>query len=93
MENYDASKIKILTDVEAVERMPWLEAETLAAKYNKDVDFIRRGLQSCRSAGISEKYFIKRYLEEDKAIPLDQAVDYQARVLQGLIKERPDNRP
>jgi hypothetical protein len=83
---YDASCIKILHDAEVFERMPWLEAETLAAKYGKDADFVRRGLQACRSAGVGEEYFIKRYLEGDKSIPMDESVEYQSRVIQGLVK-------
>lgn len=85
---YNASSIKILSKSEAYQRMPWLKADELAQRYGKDVDFIKRGLQACRSANVGEEYFVKRYLEEMKDIPMDEAVDYQSRVLQGLVKER-----
>lgn len=88
LENYDASSIKILSRSEAFQRMPWLKADELAHRYGKDADFINRGLQACRSANIGEEYFIKRYLEEMRDIPFDEAVDYQSRVLQGLVREQ-----
>jgi hypothetical protein len=90
MDTYDASSIKVLHDNELFERMPWLMAETLAAEYGKDVKFVERGLQACRNAGVSEHYFIKRYLEGDKTIPKDDAVEYHARLIAGLQKPEPN---
>lgn len=87
-DEYSAAHIKILPPEEALERMPWLKAETLAAQYGKDKVFIERGLKACRLAGVSEQYFIRRYCQEDKTIPKNDAVEYQSRVIQGLIRER-----
>jgi hypothetical protein len=67
--------------------MPWLKADELASRYGKDVDFIERGLRACRQANVGEGYFIKRYLEDMKHIPRDDAVDYQSRLIQGLVRE------
>lgn len=87
-EQYDASCIRVLDDREAWEKMPWLEAETLASTSGKDLDFIKRGLEACRRAGVSHGYFIRRYLEDDKTVPFSVAVDYQSRVVQGLVVEK-----
>jgi hypothetical protein len=83
---YDASHIKILHDAEIFEDMPWLFAETLAATYQKDLGLIQRGLEACRLAGVGNSYFVRRYLDGDKSVPLHEGVDYQSRVLQGLVK-------
>ena len=84
---YDASCIKILHEPEIFEDMPWLFAETLAAKYQKDLGFIQRGLEACRLAGVGNSYFVRRYLDEDKSVPLHEGVDYQSRIIQGMIVE------
>jgi len=68
-DSYDASCIKILNKSEAFQRMPWLKADELAARYRKDVGFVLRGLEACRRAGVGEEYFIKRYLEELTSSP------------------------
>ena len=82
--DYNARCIKILSSAEAIEKTPWLAAETLATKYGKPVDFIRRGLESCRLANVDIGYFIQRYLEDDKTIPKNDVVEYHSRILQGL---------
>lgn len=86
-DGYDASCIRVLGGGEALAMTPWLAPETLAAKYGKDVDFIRRGLQACRNADVDIGYFVRRYLEGDRSVPKNDSVEYQARVLQGLLVE------
>lgn len=84
IDNYSAKNIKILSNSEILDVAPWIAAETLAAKYGKDVDFIRRGLEACKLADVEQGYFIRRYLEGDKSVPKNDAVEYHSRVLQGL---------
>lgn len=86
-DNYNTSNIIILSESEAIQTMPWLKAESLSSQYNKDVGFVGRGLLACRNAGVSEQYFIDRYFKDDKTIPFDRDVDYQSRLIQGLIHE------
>lgn len=85
-EEYTAKNIRILSKSEAYQRMPWLKADELAARYGKDQGFVERGLEACRRANVGEEYFIKRYLEDIKSIPKNEAVDYQSQVIQGLLR-------
>lgn len=72
-------------------------ATELITKYGKDKGFIERGLLACRNAGVSETYFIERYLEGNKEIgnasstqqftQFNADVDYQSRLIQRLIRE------
>jgi len=62
------------------------DPQELASTYDRDVDWIKRSLMACRNAGTSEKYFVDRYLKK-LDIPFDKDVDYQARLVQGLIRE------
>lgn len=87
MIDYSASNIRVLNSQEVLEKMPWIEPEILATKYNKDVEFIKRGLLACRNAGVSDSYFIDRYLEGNKDIPHNKDVEYQSKLLQGCMKE------
>jgi hypothetical protein len=81
-DGYTADNIKILSNQEAVEDMPWLQIESLAKRYNKDVDFVKRGIEACLLADVSPNYFIDRYLKGNKDIPVDESVAYQSRELQ-----------
>ena len=86
-DGYNASCLRILGDAEALEATPWLAAETLATTYNKPVDFVKRGIEACRLANVEQSYFIERYCKGNKDIPKNDAVEYHARVLQGLAKD------
>ncbi len=81
---YDASSIRIPTAQEAFEHMPWLLPETLAKEFNRDIAFIKRGLLACEKAGVANGYFIERYLRDNKAVPFNEAVDYQFRRILGM---------
>jgi hypothetical protein len=85
MNDYTAKNIKILSSQEAIELMPWLSAETLATQYHRDLKFIQRGLLACRNADVPESYFVERYLKHNPDIPFHEGVDYQMRVLLGIV--------
>ena len=65
---YDASSIKILKEVEAEERFPWVLIERLASQYLRDRDWIALGLQACIECGVPQQYFIDYYLKKDKSV-------------------------
>jgi hypothetical protein len=85
MNDYSAKDIKILSGQEALVLMSWLNAETLATQYQRDLKFIQRGLLACRNADVPECYFVERYLKQNKDIPFHDGVDYQMRVLLGIV--------
>lgn len=48
--------------------------EKLASDFEKDPDWIQRGLEACNAVGVSHDYFINRYLLKTE-IPLREDVD------------------
>lgn len=72
---YDASSIRVLSDAEIEARFEWAKVGALAAKYRKDPGWIARGLTACEWAGRDPSYFIRRYLDGDKSVPLDPDVN------------------
>jgi hypothetical protein len=80
-DGYDASTIKILSPDEVAEKFEWAKAGELAHKYKRDVNWIESGLEACRRAGISQDYFIGRYLEKDETIPKNTMVEQAYRDL------------
>ena len=77
---YTADSIRILDHSEACQRFGWLDAETLAARYRRPAQWIARGLEACRRAGVDRQYFIDRYLEH-KPVPRNELVDAAFREL------------
>ena len=71
MDNYDASSIKILTDLES-NRFIFVLAPKLAEEYHNSVEFITRGLTACMLANTPFEYFIDRYL---KKLPIEEIKD------------------
>lgn len=57
-------------------------SEELQSRYQKDLGFIKRGLESCERAGVNPDYFVSRYLDEDKTIPINLEVDKMSRLVQ-----------
>jgi hypothetical protein len=57
-------------------------AEELQSRYQKDLGFIKRGLESCERAGVSHDYFVSRYLDEDRSVPINVEVDKMSRLVQ-----------
>ena len=72
---YTATDIRVLTDQEVDTRFSWARVGALADQYSRPTDWIARGLEACRRAGVDPDYFIARYLERDAATPFDAAVD------------------
>lgn len=72
---YTAANIKILSDAEILESFDWAKVGHLAAQFNRDADFIERGLQACARVGVHHSYFIGRYLQGDKTIPFREDVN------------------
>lgn len=71
------------------ERWEWLKAGNLANQYKRDEKWITRGLQACREVGVSPDYFIRRYLDGDKSVPLREDVDAVFRQLCSTYASKP----
>lgn len=74
MTTYTAANIRILDRDEIVERFEWAKIAELADRYGRSEDWIRRGLQACREAGVDERYFVDRYLEHKPYVPEHEGV-------------------
>jgi hypothetical protein len=72
---YDARSIRILSDVELIESFDWAKATALSIQYGKDPKWIERGLAACQAVGVSQNYFIQRYLVGDRSVPIHEGVD------------------
>ena len=83
---YTSENIKVLehSDMHLDPRFDWKLIENLSKDYCKDVEFIKRGIESCRNAGVSPNYFIDRYLKLID-IPINKEVNKQSKLMQGLI--------
>ena len=81
---YDASAIKVLSDEEIIEQMPWVLLDSLANQYKKPRVFIETGLEICSILEISPNYFIDKYL---KKIPVANIPEF-ASVSADLQKKR-----
>jgi hypothetical protein len=71
---YNADSIRILDPAEISERFTWARIGELAARYNRSPAWIERGLEACRRAGISDDYFVQRYLQREP-IPRHDGAD------------------
>ena len=80
MSDYTAASIRILEPTEITTRFTWSRVAALADEYRRPAAWIARGLEACRRAGVSEDYFIGRYLRRE-AIAKDEGVDQQMREL------------
>lgn len=78
--DYTADNIRILDASEAAQRFYWLDAEELATRYRRPVNWIARGLEACRRAGVDRAYFVERYLER-KPVPRNAMVEEAFREL------------
>ena len=75
MTAYTAASIRILHPDEAEARFGWAAANRLAARYQRPVEWVERGLAACYQIHGNTDYFIARYLEGDKSIPRDIEVE------------------
>ena len=68
---YDSGDIKVLKEEDAGERFLWKKAEALSGKYNVPVSCVQRGLETSERLGMTEDYYVNRYLrkEDVKFIP------------------------
>ena len=80
-DGYSAKDIKILSDMEVIDRFDWAKVGALAAQYNRPAEWIERGLGACAEVGVSPDYFIRRYLDGDKTVPRHDGVDAAFRTL------------
>ena len=77
---YTAANIVILTPAETADRFGWVKAAELAERYRKPEQWVQRGLEACRRAGVDPDYFEHRYLQRLN-IPRDELVDAAMREL------------
>ena len=63
MSDYNASSIVILEPTEISQRFSWARVAELAERYRKPAQWVARGLEACRRAGVADDYFIARYLQ------------------------------
>jgi len=71
---YTASNIVILTTAEIADRFGWAKVAELAERYRRPEQWIARGLEACRRAGVDPDYFERRYLQRQD-IPRNEQVD------------------
>lgn len=75
---YSAANIKIEEDPQ----FDYLKIRELSEKYNRPEVFVKRGFEACRLARVDPSYFIQRYLDGDRSIPVNQDVADISRELQ-----------
>lgn len=73
--SYTAADIRVLTGQEVDVRFTWARVGALAEQYSRPAEWIARGLEACRRAGVEPEYFIARYLQRDASTPLNPVVD------------------
>ena len=83
---YTADSIKVLKPEETSERFDRVRSGNWASEYpHVPAECISRALEACRRANVDPEYIRSRYLEGDRAVPLDEAVDEQMR---DILKEQ-----
>ena len=80
MSAYTAASIRILEPTEIIQRFTWARVAELAERYRKPADWIARGLEACRRAGVGDEYFVQRYLKREP-IARHEGVDAAMREL------------
>ena len=71
MSEYNAASIRILKPAEACEKFEWLKANKLAQQYAVPLAFVERGIKASIQLNMPLDYFIKRYLEGLRDIPMN----------------------
>ena len=72
MSGYDESSIKILSRDE-IEQFDWHRIRCLAEEYRRPVEWIERGFEAARLAGISPDYFVDKYIKHQ---PLEINIEF-----------------
>ena len=86
MTRYNADNIKILHDPLVFD---YELAVYLARKYHRPLEFITRSIEACRLAGVDPReYFVPRYLDGDKDIPVNEDVAAISRELQRNLNQK-----
>ena len=77
---YEAKNIVILREPDRMQNpnFDWELAQSLADKFTRPVEWIKRSIRACREAGESPQYFIDRYLIKT-GIEMNQSVDQEFR--------------
>ena len=55
--DYTAANIRVLSDQEVDVRFTWARVGALSEQYSRPTDWIARGLEACRRAGVDPEYF------------------------------------
>lgn len=74
-DSYDADAIKILTPPQIIQQFEWAAIGALAHQYGMPAKLIERGFAACAAVGVDPSYFVRRYLDGDKSVAFDEAVD------------------
>ncbi len=83
MSEYNASSIRILTAKE-IQGFDWNRAEQIAQDYQKPIEFIKRGFEACRLAGLEPEYFINKYLEKEDMPDSPEFMEIYKDLLKGM---------
>jgi hypothetical protein len=84
MSGYTAENIQILTADEAAERFGWAKVAEWAEQYHRPAEWIARGLEACRRAGVPPDYFERRYLRREP-LPRHAGVD---EAMRAMVRDR-----
>lgn len=80
--DYTAKNITILSHEKSLEKFEWLKAGELAAKYNRTLAFVERGIEAYRLAGSNAEAFEDRYLKKLPSAPRNRDAEVISRELQ-----------
>ncbi len=85
--SYEATNIVILREPDRIDNpnFDWELSQSLADKYTRPVEWIKRSIRACREAGESPQYFIDRYLIKT-GIEMNQSVDQEFRTILDEMK-------
>lgn len=86
MTEYNASSIRVLTAKEIQDKFDWNRAKQVADDYNRPVEFISRGFEACRLAGLEPEYFIQKYLEKENIQESEEFTEIYKDLLKAMRK-------
>lgn len=86
MENeYNAKSIRILS-AKDIQGFDWNRARQVADDYNKPIEFVSRGFEACRLAGLEPEYFIQKYLEKEDIQESEEFIEIYRDLLKAMRK-------
>ena len=86
MTEYNASSIRVLTAKEIQDNFDWNRAAQVAKDYQRPVEFINRGFEACRLAGLSPEWFINKYLEKEDVPDNEEFTEVYKDLLKAMRK-------